>query len=328
MPKKSFWSRAAEALRAQGAVVWAALVGGVVAAVAALVINHYQASIGNFLFGSSPSVSAQIANIERQGFKANLYPYIARRVVLHGATESLVLVLRNRETDNFSGFSGRARFRSDELRIYDIVGNKVVLRYRYLPSAKSGPGVFRLDAAGDVHNNGTAVIVGSYAIYPMGIPEEPHPFIINWDSVALRYVMYPIITKVPVIPAPIGAFAQGVRQTTLRPDPWIDEFSKQPFRGYGVADYEIETMPSGLGLIGGYVFQQASHVQEATYVATAWTMRLDVPYPQTDQCFPPPTRRTPMPLIAVRGNRDPPFLGPLLAAAWRTHTSAETLYGC
>jgi hypothetical protein len=327
MPKESFRDRATRALRAQGAALWAALLGGVIAAVAALVINHYQNAISNFLFGTSPSVTTQIANIEREGFKANLYPSVARLVVLHGATQSLMLVLRDRGTDNFSP-GAPYQPRSDELRIYDVMGDKVVLAYRYLPRATRdvGPWVFRLDAAGDVRNNGTAVIIGSYAIYPMGFAEEPRPLIINWDSVAQRYVMYPIITKVPDIPAPVGTFAQGVRQTTLQRDPWIDQVSKQPFRGYGVADYEIETMPNGLGLIGGYVWRQASHAQEATYVATGWAMRLDVPYPKTDQCFPPgtiPPPGEPARLITVRANLDPPLLGRLIATAWRTHTSAE-----
>jgi hypothetical protein len=140
---------------------------------------------------TTPSITDQIAADEREGSQHERHAASVMQVDLHGTgVKSWVVLFRD---DIHS-----RKASSDELRIYDQHGEKLVRAFRFKPVGK--PAKFEERAVTDIDFDGAQEIVGGY-----GYADESEgggamvPFAIDWDRSRGRYVILSLAPTPPTL---------------------------------------------------------------------------------------------------------------------------------
>lgn len=168
-------------------IMWM-LVGAIVISPLATAAGIYVDNRGwlDFL-GRPPTVGDQLQGIRQVEADAGRHVAVLERVRLHdSATSYLVIVADAEQSENPNA-------RSDEVRIYDTVGDRLEKRFQFLPQprAPGWPYLFQFDKVEDVDADGLEEILGSYReLYADG--EFGMPVLIGWDPVVGRYRLAPL----------------------------------------------------------------------------------------------------------------------------------------
>ena len=139
-----------------------------------------------------PTIGEQISAIKRAGSQGGRQVRVYGPVDLRGSGEASYLFQFQ------DGPGGVSSPRSDQLRVYDVLGTKLVQRLRFEPD---GPrAVFQYRSSADVDQDNGAEIVGGYGESgTAGARQALVPFAINWDDAAQRYQMVFIDLGVPTL---------------------------------------------------------------------------------------------------------------------------------
>lgn len=204
-----------------------------------------------WLFGFStpaaPSIADQITAIEAVGSHGGRHARLPVRgpIDLHGSGEASYLFL-------FQDAAGARRPRSEEIRIYDRKGDRLVRRLSFEPDR---PGVvFQVRSATDVDFDGASEIVGGY-----GLPGEGRgalvPFAIDWDNATRRYDLVALDMGAPQLsqgslPRAYRVPERQYRALYAKPIVLRDARSGQRISGHRVQDFTITAAPHRL--VAGY----------------------------------------------------------------------------
>lgn len=198
-----------------------------------------------------PSIGAQVEQVKRAATAGDRLVAFSRAVDFHGSGDPshlFVFQAKNFYDRYFPGVWARYSWPrepppSDEIRIYDRRGGKLVENFRFQP--KNDTAVFNHVFLGDIDDNGEEELVGGYGI-PREASEALLPFIIYWDNSRSRYKIDSLLTKAPTL-------RQGVRP---RPEArtFLDAYrtpltlqdGKTGVRGYRAQDFAVTKRPARL----------------------------------------------------------------------------------
>jgi hypothetical protein len=209
-------------------------------------VNQYGSTLLNHLRSSPPSVSAQLATIERRATSIGLYPVI-RRAHLHGdGTESIIVESIFAYTlpgDN------AARPQSDQIAIYDLHSENggVRLDPRFVFSPVGVGGVvntpswrFSQLTIEDVADDGRQEIVGGFS-QDRADDSDVRPFLISWDPTNQGYVISALLPR-PVPAAHDTNLSERDREYRMLYDSGVtlsDPGSHIAFRAYGTSRFAL-----------------------------------------------------------------------------------------
>lgn len=184
---------------------------------------------------SKPSISSQLATIERAGSSGGgEVSVVVAGVDLHGTGVKSWLLL-------FHDPSGASRSSSDEIRVYDEEGGNLVPALRFRPA---GPrAVFQYRAAQDIDFDNATEIVGGYG-YADEAREAMVPFAIAWDSATDRYRTVVLDMGAPKLshPATIVPEQQYLR-VYASPVTFADPSDHLAITGHLVQDFAVTPPP-------------------------------------------------------------------------------------
>jgi hypothetical protein len=186
---------------------------------------------------STPSISDQLSAAEREGSSDGRRVVLLKTADLHGSgIRSHVLLFLDKP--------GTRTPRSDDLRIYDEHGNKLVLAFRFQPT---GPrAVFQYRAATVVDFDGADAIVGGYG-YAGDAREAIVPFAVDWDNGAERYRLISLDMGAPTLPAASRIFAETqYRRVYDQQTTFTDPPDHLMLTGHRVQDFTVTPTPHRL----------------------------------------------------------------------------------
>jgi hypothetical protein len=173
----------------------------VIGAVITLLVTDYGGALLREIKGTPPSLSGQLAGIERVAAKRHLEAHIVMTSLEGNGTPSVVVV------SSFIAYAAGAnpeRPLSDELRIYDIAGSgdsrRLVPRFTFVGQAN--PRVspftdawrFEVIAIHDFAHDGRQEIFGAFTENRADTADR-RPVLISWDPGSERYVMSPLLVS-------------------------------------------------------------------------------------------------------------------------------------
>jgi hypothetical protein len=203
---------------------------------------------------STPSIGDQLAAIQRKGSSNARHAVVLGSADLHGSggTSHVLLFLDN---------PGTRKPRSDELRIYDEHGDKLVRALRFEPA---GPrAVFQYRAATDVDFDGAAEIVGGYG-YAGKAREAIVPFAIDWDHGAGRYRVVPLDLGPPTLSRKPAIVAEAqYRDVYAAPTRFADPAAHLALTGHRVQDFIVTSPPRRL--VAGWFLHPWLAAEKATF---------------------------------------------------------------
>ena len=139
----------------------------------------------------APSIADNHRSSRRLARRSSRASPVAGAIDLHGSGEASYLFL-------FQDTASARRPRSEEIRIYDRRGDRLVQRLRFEPDRPGA--VFQFRSATDIDFDGASEIVGGY-----GLPGEGRgalvPFAIDWDNAERRYDLVSLDLGAPVLAA-------------------------------------------------------------------------------------------------------------------------------
>lgn len=203
---------------------------------------------------STPSISDQLAAIKRDGSTGGRRVEQLTEADLHGGgTRSYVLL--------FVSNPNAVGPRSDELRVYDQHGDKLVLALRFQPSGRQA--VFQYRADSDVDFDGAAEIVGGY-----GYADEARgamvPFAIDWNDGAGRYRLVPLDMGAPKLSQRATSIPEAqYRAVYNTATTFKDTNDHLTISGYRVQDFAVTPPPHRL--VAGWFLQPWLGSKRATF---------------------------------------------------------------
>lgn len=203
--------------------------------------------LSGFSTPAPPSIADQITAIEATGAHGGRHARlpVPGAIDLHGSGEASYLFL-------FQDAAGARRPRSEEIRIYDRQGDRLVQRLRFEPDRPGA--VFQFRSATDVDFDGASEIVGGY-----GLPGEGRgalvPFAIDWDNATRRYDLVSLDMGPPRLsqdPLPRAYRVPERQYRTLYAKALVlrDARSRQRISGHRVQDFTVTGAPQRL--VAGY----------------------------------------------------------------------------
>ena len=247
-----------------------------------------------------PPLAAQLDDVVADADSRGQYPAVRRAAQLHSdAPGSHLFVLRD-QSQRPGGLPREfASPPSDEVRVYDGVVGRLVLRMRFQPQnfgeVQQGPDGdspgyrFRVADIADLDKNGTAEVLGSFERISFASGPLPLPVLISWDEEASRYRLDALLTQPPDLRVPqelTPAALAGYR----KPSVVRDQFSKTKLTGYPADIVEVRQALRGPVVLAGYPEQSAVGFT-GRYEAKGWFLDLGGRTPQLTECTPPKRHR-------------------------------------
>ena len=203
--------------------------------------------LSGFSTPAPPSIADQITAIEAAGSHGGRHARlpVAGAIDLHGSGEASYLFL-------FQDTASARRPRSEEIRIYDRQGDRLVQRLRFEPDRPGA--VFQFRSATDVDFDGASEIVGGY-----GLPGEGRgalvPFAIDWDNAKRRYDLVSLDLGAPqlsqrALPRAYRIPERQYRTLYAKPIVFRDARTGQRISGHRVQDFTVTPAPQRL--VAGY----------------------------------------------------------------------------
>lgn len=183
------------------------------------------------------SINQQFAAIQREGSRTGRYSEVLAATDLQDSgVNSRVLLFRDRP--------GTKHPSSDELRIYDEEGGKLIMSFQFRPDPPRA--VFQPGAVTDVDFDGAPEIVGGYGHTNVG-REAVVPFVIDWDGAAGRYRMVPLDLGPPVLSHPSKLIAETqYRRIYAPPTTFVDSADHRTLTGHLVQGFTVTSLPHRL----------------------------------------------------------------------------------
>jgi len=194
-----------------------------------------------------PSIGAQVEEIKRMATAGERRVLISQAVDFHGSGDtSYLFVLQAKDFyKRYFGSKqeGEGLPPSDEVRIYDRRGSKLVESFRFQPASHTA--VFKRRFLGDLDENGEEELVAGYGI-PDQASEALLPLAIYWDNNSARY-------KVDALLADPPALSEGLRPRQAA-RPFLDAYrtpitlrdGRTSVRGYRAQDFAVTNDPDRL----------------------------------------------------------------------------------
>jgi hypothetical protein len=217
-----------------------------------------------------PSPGEQLDSIRAEAAREGQTVYFVHELDLHGggATKSYFMVLR--DTNILEYDIGRGAYTSDEIRIYDLQGGRLALRFRFQPDifrtedGFSSPLLWRLTSFRDVSGDGVNEVVGAYSEFFMA-PIFPTPVVIGWNPSGAGYQLVPLLTSDPHLanisrPGAYGLFAQHIFHT---PYQLKNLEGSESLRAYPTEEFVIVGPPDQTQtIVAAYIARARSHSDE------------------------------------------------------------------
>ena len=227
---------------------------GALAAVAALALVWV---LAGFSTPTPPTIGEQISAIKRAGSQGGRQVRVYGPVDLRGSGEASYLFQFQ------DGPGGVSSPRSDQLRVYDVLGTKLVQRLRFEPD---GPrAVFQYRSSADVDQDNGAEIVGGYGESgTAGARQALVPFAINWDDAAQRYQMVSIDLGVPTLSRPAADIpSRQYRAVYAKPTTYRDPQTNLEITAHRVQDFVVTPPPRRL--VAAYFLRPPLGDQESLF---------------------------------------------------------------
>ena len=259
---------------------------GALGAVAALALVWV---LAGFSTPTPPTVGEQIGAIKRAGSQDGRQVRVYGPVDLRGSGEASYLF-------QFQDGPGSVSSpRSDQLRVYDVLGTRLVPRLRFEPV---GPrAVFQYRSSADVDQDNSAEIVGGYGESgTAGARQALVPFAINWDDAAQRYKMVSIDLGAPTLSRPAADVpSRQYRAVYARPTTYSDPQTNTQITAHRVQDFVVTRPPRRL--VAAYFLRPPLGDREPLFEIHPTTL-LAGAAPRVTPCV-----LEGSPLIVVPGNR-------------------------
>ncbi len=165
------------------------------------------------------------------------------RVDFHGSgSESFVFGFRD-EVPSYDDETSRA----DELRVYDVVGERLVGRFRFEPK---NPAVYQFRGIADVDDDGAEELIGAFG--SLAKPGELLvPFALDWDEDRDRYRLLSIHSSPPQLGIPADSSkAEDLQAPYQQLTRYGNTVGEGSVSGYPVQDFALSETASRM--IGGY----------------------------------------------------------------------------
>jgi hypothetical protein len=267
---------------------------------------------------SVPSIADQLARVQRDGSGGERRPTMLGTTDLHGTGVKSHVIL-------FRGRSDPARPRSDGLRIYDEVGDKLVLRLNFepRPDPQRSYAVFQYRGTADVDGDGAAELIGGYAYAGSDQGRQALvPFAVNWDGDSRRYRVVPLDLGPPALSRkPATRAAAQYRRLYAAPVAFADRRGGQTLTGHRVQDFALTALP--YRLVIGWFLQPWIDAAPATFEVQVAILDRTTGTPRVRPCrFP----GKPLVLRAGRDRHVPDVLREAYAAASTNATCTPTTF--
>jgi hypothetical protein len=231
---------------------------------------------------STPSVSDQLAAIERAGSTGGRVARVLAVADLRGTGENSYVL-------EFADPPDVRKPPSDDVRIYDQVGNSLVQAFRFEPSVPAGA-QFNLRAVADVDGSGGDQVVAGFG-YRSAVEADGAmvPFAIYWDGSADRYRIKVLDMGAPDLSGPPANGAdRQYRALYAQPATFADPADHVTLTGHLVQDFAVTAPP--YRLVAGWFLR----------IGSSWCA----------QCHRAPLKATFQLAIAIFGVGGAPYLTP------------------
>jgi hypothetical protein len=267
---------------------------------------------------SIPSIADQLAQVQRDGSGGERRPTMLGATDLHGTGVKSHVIL-------FRGRSDPARPRSDALRIYDEVGDKLVLRLNFepRPDPQRSYAVFQYRGTADVDGDGATELLGGYAYAGSDQGRQALvPFAVNWDGGSQRYRLVSLDFGPPALSrSPRTRAAAQYLRLYAAPVAFTDRRGGLTITGHRVQDFALTTLP--YRLVTGWFLQPWIGLEPATFEVQVAILDRTTDTPHLRPC------RFPGKALVLRAGRDrhvPDVLREAYAAASANATCAPTTF--
>jgi hypothetical protein len=187
----------------------------------------------------TPSIQTQLTSIKHKGVLGGARSVVTEKADLHGNGDtSYIVYFRDRDS---------ASPRSDELRIYDQHGDKLVRAFRFQPTGPRAQ--FERRKLADVDADGAAELVGGYD-YLAEARGAMVPFAVDWDDAAGRYRLVPLELGAPrLTPSAVRIAArfripeQQYLNLYAAPTTFTDAADHLALTGHRVQDFTVTDAP-------------------------------------------------------------------------------------
>jgi hypothetical protein len=272
----------------------------------------------NDAFTADPlTIQQQMAREFREA-AANGYRVVENREIdLRGTGElSRLVVLRSETAFSYSPPEVPQTKRvSDEVRIYDYEGSKIVQRLSFHPEEINDRQLlFNVDTITDLDRNGRQDIVGAFWELAMD-RVFPRPVLIRATIAGDRYEIIPFLAppkrsddfsltqpRLVHIAAP-KTYADGIRHVYLDPVVLTDPAEGITFRSYAAEDFLLRRGRFSPVLLTAFIVKAKDHASLPTLQIHGWSINLQGAEPFIYPCDDPggaPTLLTPKPIEGVR----------------------------
>jgi hypothetical protein len=267
---------------------------------------------------SVPSIADQLARVQRDGSGGERRPTMLGTTDLHGTGIKSHVIL-------FRGQSDPARPRSDGLRIYDEVGDKLVLRLNFepRPDPQRSYAVFQYRGTADVDGDGATELLGGYAYAGSDQGRQALvPFAVNWDGGSQRYRLVSLDLGPPALSrSPRTRAAAQYLRLYAAPVGFTDRRGGLTLTGHRVQDFALTTLP--YRLVAGWFLQPWIGLEPATFEVQVAILDRTTDTPRLRPC------RFPGKALVLRAGRDrhvPDVLREAYAAASTNATCTPTTF--
>jgi hypothetical protein len=244
-------------------------------------------------FGRPPSVEEQLEDIQQAAATSGRRVSLFQELRLHQATSSYLMILAEQDPNLLAPDA-----RSDEIRIYDRVGDYLRLRFRFNPEPRvtegstdfSYPYLFRFDTATDVDGDGLVELLGSY-VQQWADSSFFAPIVVDWDARSGEYRLLSVLARKPslVLDGNRGLYGRAVRRIYAEDALLTDVRNGTEYASRVVDEYAWAPGDrSGFGgaiLLTAYTVHADCNACPRTRQVVAWDYQLTWPNPQVyDLC--------------------------------------------
>ena len=207
---------------------------------------------------STPSIGKQLDDVIQAGSKGGRHAVTLRAGDLHSSGVRSHVIL-------FKGSTDARAARSDELRIYDEDGNKLVRRLRFEPEVNGSPALFLYRGAVDVDGDGDLEIIGGFGRSGRDQGRQALvPFAIDWNNADGRYQVVSLDLGRPTLSGRPKILAEAqYRRFYERPTTFTDSADHLALTGHRVQDFIVTDKP--YRLVAGWFLRPWIGSERATF---------------------------------------------------------------
>jgi hypothetical protein len=271
----------------------------VITVLVTLIVSGAAVATWRVLSGSNKTIADQLDAVRHKAALRDLYAVADRSVELRGdGVKSRLLVFRQQSPND------PVPRRSDEIAIYDEVGNRLNEAFDFTPnqSTDTERGYrFDLQAIGDFTNSDRNEIIGSYVTLFMNAA-IPRPVTIVWDEKLNHYRIDALLSRPLELDNKIrpGYYGEATRRL-YQPKTLIDPKHRITLvNAFGTESFAVKRGEPPL-LLAAFAISADAHAEAPLIQLRGWRLNFEAPIPQVGSCN--PIRERPI-LFRPRSFRD------------------------